>query len=77
VNADAKLLVVPAESLILLKVTALESMAVVKYAPALCNAVLMFDASPNVIALPTLEEDRLDPVLNENVPVSPFIEFTT
>ena len=55
----------------------LDARAVVKYAPALCRAVVMFDANPHVIALPTLELDSEEPVLKLNVPVDPLIELTT
>jgi hypothetical protein len=50
--------------------------AVVRYAPADCRAVVMFDASPNVIEDPFVEADRLDPTLRLIAPEDPLTLLT-
>ena len=46
--------------------------AVVKYAPALCRAVVMLLASPKVIVLALLLADKLEPTAKLIVPLLPF-----
>ena len=50
--------------------------AVVRYAPADCNAVVMLDASPNVMDEPLVEADRLEPTLRLMAPEEPFTLLT-
>ena len=41
-----------------------------------CNAVVMFDASPNVMDEPLVEADRLEPTLRLMAPEEPLTLLT-
>ena len=77
VIADRLRLDAPPDTLMFDSVTALDCMAVVRYAPALCRAVVMLEARPQVIVEPLELDDSDEPVAKLICPVEPLIEFTT